>query len=73
MFVSRDTYYARNLKDGESLRTRPAYLEGPDGREQGVAILAGNSPRFILREDHALALCNAIVDSLDEHRTSGKQ
>lgn len=69
MFVSRNNYYNRNIKDGETLRTRAAYLEGPDGKEAGVAILAGNLPRFILREDHAIALCNAIVDSLDEHRT----
>lgn len=73
MFVSRATYYARNLKDGESLHTRAALLEGSTGLEQGVAILDDNNPRFVLREDHALALCNAIVDSLEEHRMGGRE
>jgi hypothetical protein len=71
MFISKANYYARNVNDGEQLRTRPAILEGPGGDTQGVAILAGNMPRLILREDHAIALCNAIVDSLEEHRAGG--
>lgn len=73
MFVSNDTYHARNLREGESLRARAAILEGPTGKEPGVAILTGYHPRYVLREDHAIALCNAIIDSLDEHRTGGKR
>lgn len=70
MFVSRHAHYNRNIFDGESLTPRAALLNGPDGKERGVAIFSGTALRYVLREDHALALCNAIVDSLDEHRKS---
>lgn len=71
MFDSKRAHYGRNIFDGESLKTRAALLTGPTGKEPGVAILTGNLPRFVLREDHAIALCNAIIDSLDEHRKPG--
>ncbi|WP_461164946.1 hypothetical protein [Arthrobacter sp. R4-81] len=68
MFDSRRAHYTRNIFDGESLTPRAALLSGPDGKEPGVAIFSGSELRYVLREDHAIALCNAIVDSLDEHR-----
>jgi hypothetical protein len=71
MFNSKSSHYTRNIFDGEGLRAKPAFLNGPDGKEPGVVILADNVPRYVLREDHAIALCNAIVDSLDEHRKPG--
>lgn len=69
MFNSKPTHYTRNISDGESVNTRAALLHAPDGKEPGVAIYLGDVPKFVLREDHAIALCNAIVDSLDEHRS----
>ena len=70
MFVSKPSHYDRNLADGESLKVKAAKLSAPEGKEPGVAIFAGTRPKFVLREDHAIALCNAIIDSLDEHRPS---
>ncbi|KQQ89456.1 hypothetical protein [Arthrobacter sp. Leaf137] len=69
MFDSKRAHYSRNIIDGETLTTRAAFLNGPDGKEPGVAIFSDTILRYVLREDHAIALCNAIVDSLDEHRT----
>lgn len=68
MFTSRSNHYTRNIADGETLTVKPAFLTAPTGREQGVAVLDGSNPRLVLREDHALALCNAIIDALDLHR-----
>lgn len=72
MFNSKQAHYSRNIFDGESLHTKPAYLNGPGGQEPAVAIFGGHILRYVLREDHALALCNAITDSLDEHRNQNQ-
>lgn len=67
MFVSKSSHYSRNLADGEGLKVKPANLSAPEGKEPGVAIFVGTLPKFVLREDHAIALCNSIIDTLDEH------
>jgi hypothetical protein len=72
MFSSRSAHYPRNISDGESFTTRPAFLNGPDGQEPGVAIFGGPVLHYVLREDHAVALCNAIIDSLDKHRAGAR-
>lgn len=68
MFHSRRSHYAGDIQQGAALNVKPAILAAPNGQEQGAAIFIGKYVRLVLREDHAIALCNAIVDALDEHR-----
>lgn len=67
MFISYEHRYPLNIRDGETLNVIPAELQGPNGLEIGVAIKSGSYLKYVLRGDHAIALCNAIIDTLDEH------
>lgn len=54
----------QNREIGESLRVIPA-RSGYGNPPSGVAIFAGNYLKFVLEEDHALSLANAIADALE--------
>lgn len=68
MFYSRSNHYERDIEQGAALNAVPAVLKGPTGHEPGAAIFIGKYVRLVLREDHVIALCNALIDALDEHR-----
>jgi hypothetical protein len=67
MFTSWPHRYALNVRDGETTHVIQAEIQGPNGSEPGVAIRTGSYVKYVLRADHALALCNEIVDALENH------
>lgn len=54
----------QNREIGESLRVIPA-RNGYGQPLSGVAVFVGPYLKFVLEEDHALSLANAIADALE--------
>lgn len=67
MFTSWPHRYNLNIKDGETIKVLQAEIQGPNGSEPGIAIKSGSYVKYVLRADHALTLCNEIVDALETH------
>ncbi|GAA3681931.1 hypothetical protein GCM10023081_20030 [Arthrobacter ginkgonis] len=64
MFISRNEFYLKNLKDAHSLTCEPATLEGNNGNEPAVAIFHGRQIRYVLPIPEALRIATAIADAI---------
>lgn len=64
IFTVKPGLEKQNREIGESLRVIPA-RNGYGKPPSGVAVFAGPFLKFVLEEDHALALANSIADALE--------